>query len=397
MTQLGKNVAGYFLQDVLGAGGFGTVYRARKESSPDRALKILNPDLLDSPQAIARFEREVQTVRALQHRCSVDVYESGRLPDGSPFFVMELLDGEELSDAIARDGCVALAEVIRVLRPICDLLDATHQRGVVHRDIKASNVFLCRDGRVVLLDFGIAKMVGVSGMTLTLSQQVVGSPTAMSPEQLGGGLVSPRTDVYGLGAIAFHMLTARVAFRNESTVVMEHMHRHAQRERPSVNAAVPTDLDSVVVKAMAIDPLARQRSALEFFYEFEEAVLGRHGVPESSVQALVAFLKVGPCGEDPSLASQGVKSATAAHQRFLEAGFELVSAHSTARAYACRLHNDPRDAAAKEVVAQIEADFHRDAPHGSVLHTNTGEVLVMGRKIVGGAALTPKRQERNNG
>src|SRR6185503_7424125 len=157
----------------------------------------------------------------------------GRADDGRPWFAMELLDGVDLETHIAARGRLTPGEVLTVLGPICDALACAHDAGVIHRDIKASNVFLAADGRVVLLDFGIAKLSDPGiGAGLTLSRQSLGTPSAMAPEQVAGREASERTDVYALGALLYHMLVGEPPFADSSPTVMQYLHCHARRPRP---------------------------------------------------------------------------------------------------------------------------------------------------------------------
>ncbi len=261
----GDRAGPYEIEAFLARGGFGDVYRARDPRGEPVAIKVLREELATTTDSIARFEREVDAVARVQHASVIRVLGRGRLDRARPFFAMELLHGLSLADRIALRGAMPATEAIATLDRVCDALAAAHERGIVHRDIKASNVFLAGDGeRVVLLDFGVAKLLGDEGPGLTRSRQIVGTPACMAPEQLAGEPVDQRTDVYALGVLGYHMLTGTRPFANESPVMLQHLHRNARRPRPSAKVDVPEAIDRAVVAAMAVDPAARPAGARRF-------------------------------------------------------------------------------------------------------------------------------------
>jgi eukaryotic-like serine/threonine-protein kinase len=152
----GNRLGPYLLEAIIAEGGFGTVFRATGGPRGTAAVKLLHAELAGSPEALARFSREVDVLGRVRHPGIVEVLDVGRADDGRPWFAMELLAGEDLDTRIARRGRLTPAAALAVLDPVCDALASAHDAGIIHRDIKASNVFLAEDGRVVLLDFGIA-------------------------------------------------------------------------------------------------------------------------------------------------------------------------------------------------------------------------------------------------
>ncbi len=388
------NIVGYHVEEKLGSGGFGTVYRVCKEGQSDRALKVLNADLLTTATAASRFEREVHTLRSLGHRGTVQVFESGRLSDGSPFFVMELLHGEELAAVLTRTGRLAHSEILRILRPICATLQSAHEHGIVHRDIKASNVFLCSDGRVVLLDFGIAKALEAPGMTLTMTNQIVGSACAMSPEQLVGDPVSRQTDVYGVGALSFHMLTGTVPFASESLTMTQHLHGHAARVPPSSLAPVKLLVDRVIVRAMSLYARDRQASSEEFYRQLAAAMLGQQEESTRSAQAVVAHIQLGSCGDDAQKAGAGQQALSDVLEVLRSSEFTVVAKRMRGLCCARVLSNDV-DAAtierakSRQAIAQARALLLREGPAGSAINVEDGALLVAGQAIRSGSALVP--------
>ena len=390
----GDVVDGYAVQEKLGSGGFGTVYRVTREGHAPRALKVLNSDLMSTPVMVRRFEREVATVRALAHEGCVSMYESGRLADESPYFIMELLDGEDLGQRLERRGRMSYTEVLETLRPVCAVLQAAHAQGVVHRDIKASNVFLTTDGRTVVLDFGIAKVLETPGMTLTLTRQIIGTPCAMSPEQLMGRAVDARTDVYGLGALAFHMLTGVLPFASDSATVMQELHGYARRVLPSTQAPVSDAIDRVIVEAMAIDPTDRHVSCEEFFRALEFAICGGSRTVLRSAQAFVVHLQLGAAGDDVARAEARAQTCDQLLRVFREGGFQVLARSSRGAACALLLSEDAVAARVECARAEEVAVRAREVSGLAFeLVCSRGPVQVQGRAVLSGAALVPPRIE----
>lgn len=251
----GARVGPYVIEELIAAGGFGTVFRARHDKLGRlAALKVLHAELAHSPEAVERFRREAHAVNLIQHANVVDIFDVGVLDDGRPYFVMEYLEGHDLETQLAAHGPMNANEVLEVFDALCAALTATHAKGIVHRDIKASNVFMATyaaQTRIVLLDFGVAKLLDGGQSDLTTARHVVGTPTCMAPEQIRGEAVDGRTDVYALGALAFQLLTGAVAFGDESPAMMQHLHLTAAPPLPSQVATLDHDFDAVVARAMA--------------------------------------------------------------------------------------------------------------------------------------------------
>lgn len=254
-------VPGWILGRKLGEGGFGDVHEAEEASTGQpAALKILHAQFVTSPEMLARFDREVRVLERLQHPNVAKIYATGFDETGRPYLCMELLTGNDLATVIAQRGSLAPGDAHRVLEALCDALAAAHELGIVHRDLKASNVFVCEDSRIVLLDFGIAKLSDALAPELTASHQSLGTPGAMAPEQIHGGRVDHRADIYALGVLLFHMLTGRSPFADPSETMMQYLHLHARRPRVSAVVPVPERVDDVVIRAMAIEPDQRFES-----------------------------------------------------------------------------------------------------------------------------------------
>ncbi len=250
--------------DVIAAGGFGTVYQARHRSlGRNAAIKVLHPEVAGSEAVVRRFEQEAWAVNQIRHPHVVDIYDIGNY-EGQPYLVMELLEGEDLEAKLGRDGRLPPEDTLQVLQPLADALDASHGAGVVHRDIKASNVFMGPKGRVVLVDFGIAKLLNADGRGLTSSHHVLGTPTSMAPEQITGGDVDARTDVYALAALTYHMLTGKLLFDATSHLVVQHMHLYSAPPAPSSAAPLTERVDAVLLRALSKEPSDRHDSAGAF-------------------------------------------------------------------------------------------------------------------------------------
>ncbi|WP_438018011.1 serine/threonine-protein kinase [Sorangium sp. So ce315] len=266
----------YRIGSALAQGGFGVVYRGEHaERGTPAAVKVLHPELALHPDLVARFEREVEAMRRVRHPGVVEIFDVGRLADGRPYLVMELLEGADLAQHLRGRGRLPPEEALAVLDPLCSALEAAHAQAIVHRDIKPSNVFLCAGGdrpRVVLLDFGVAKLLDAPGPALTTSRHVVGSPSCMSPEQLMSRPVDARSDIYGLGALTYMMLTGEPPFSGASLVVLRQLHLFASPPRPSARARVSPALDRVVLQALSKTPAERQASVGEFIAGLRAAV-----------------------------------------------------------------------------------------------------------------------------
>jgi len=283
----GSTVGNFTIGARLASGGFGAVYRARDRAGDEVAIKILHPHHASNEAAVARFERESQAAASLQHPGIVKVLANDRLPDGRPWFAMELLVGRELEEEIRATGPCTMLACMWVLREVAEALAVAHAHGIIHRDIKASNVFLATD-RIVLLDFGVAKLLDLEDDHLTVTGMTVGTPASMAPEQARGAAVDARTDVYGLGAMLFHMLTGTKPFPGHETNELRFLHQHARRPRPSTHAKVPPVFDAIVSKAMAIDPGARYQTPLALVEAFEKVVISSGAMGAMSAMGATA-------------------------------------------------------------------------------------------------------------
>jgi serine/threonine-protein kinase len=263
--QLGQ----YRLMRLLGSGGMGNVYLAEHQLlKRPCAIKVIRPGQAADPQAIARFEREVQTTATLTHPNTIEIYDYGRTDDGTFYYVMEYLPGLSMADLVARHGPVPAERVIFLLRQACDALREAHSAGLIHRDIKPGNIFVAERGGVYdvvkLLDFGLAKgSEGSEGAQITQEGTVAGSPMFMSPEQALGQPSDARGDIYSLGAVGYFLLTGQPPF--QGTTAMELIVAHARdpvAPLTQLRPEVPPDVERLILRCLAKEPDERFQSAL---------------------------------------------------------------------------------------------------------------------------------------
>jgi serine/threonine protein kinase len=254
----GTEVGGYVVEGKIGEGGMGVVYGALHPRIGKRvAIKVLSPAFCGDPATVERFEQEARLVNEIKHPNIVDVFQFGELSDGRSFFVMEWLEGESLSARLER-GPLSTRETLDVLDAICDALEAAHEKGVIHRDLKSDNVFIVpvrKDKKVKLLDFGLAKLAGRSdpvSIHKTKEGIVVGTPAYMSPEQARGKTVDVRTDIYALGCLGYKMVTGRLPFHADNAMDLIVKQLNDAPPSPSKLAPnMPPSLSRTIVRMMA--------------------------------------------------------------------------------------------------------------------------------------------------
>ncbi len=389
-VQVGSRLGAYQLEAIIAEGGFGTVYRARGGPRGAAAVKLLHAELAGSPEALARFEREVSVLGRVRHPGIAEVLAVGRAADGRPWFAMELLAGVDLERRIAERGRLTPGDALDVLAPVADALAAAHDAGVIHRDIKASNVFLADGGRVVLLDFGIAKLSDpVVGAGLTVSRQSLGTPSAMAPEQVSGRAASERTDVYGLGALLYHMLVGEPPFADGSASVMQYLHCHARRPRPSARASLPAAIDDVVTGAMSIEPERRHAGPRELLAACRAALGGASGAGEP-IPALAVRVDVrvesqadelGPALDD----AEAVWSAARSH--FCTRGFVPALEASESMLFVRPLAPDAGPDGVAEFERMVTERAGRHPAVSVAVLSRSGDVSFAGRAPLAGSLL----------
>jgi serine/threonine-protein kinase len=247
----------------LGEGGMAVVYLGHDLLlGRDVAIKSPRPQFSADPGFRARFEREARAAASLSHPNIIDVYDVGE-DDGTPFIVMELVRGQSLKAIIAADAPFHPDDVAELLEQIGGALDYAHVRGYVHRDIKPGNILVDEHGRARLVDFGIAK--GLADGDLTEAGASFGTVGYLSPEQATGLMATPASDVYSVGVVAFEMLTGELPFAAETPVGVAMRHVHDAAPRPShVVPGLPSQIDPIILRALAKDPTRRWGSAGAF-------------------------------------------------------------------------------------------------------------------------------------
>jgi len=285
---IGETIGSYKILRELGGGGMGTVYLGQHTVIGRlAAIKRLLPSFSANEEMVGRMFNEARLTSLIRHPGLVDVYDFGRLPDGSAYIVMEYLEGETLANLVERQGRLAPDLARALARQIAAAVGAAHAKGIVHRDLKPDNVFIVVDeeldigARARVLDFGIAKLgAGLAGGGHhTRTGSIMGTPNYMSPEQCrGAGTVDARTDIYSLGCILFEMLTGRRLFEFEGVgeIIVAHLH-HVPPPPSQLEPSVPMWLDAVVAKLLAKDPAARYQT-------MDEVSLALGGRPKSRPQ-----------------------------------------------------------------------------------------------------------------
>jgi hypothetical protein len=274
-----RELGSYSLEGKLGEGGMGEVWRARHRMlARPAAIKLIRPavagdarlDVLE--EAVRRFEREAQVIARLRSPHTVDLFDFGMAADGAFYYVMELLDGLDADSLVQRFGPISAERAIYLLRQLCHSLSEAQSHGLVHRDVKPANMFLCHYGEeydfVKVLDFGIVGAVrdpADAAPMQTRENVVRGTPAFMAPEQAMGTGVDGRADIYAAGCVAYWLLTGQHVFTADTPMALMMRHVHTPPTRPSARTElpVPAALDDLVLSCLAKDPADRPQSAGE--------------------------------------------------------------------------------------------------------------------------------------
>jgi eukaryotic-like serine/threonine-protein kinase len=264
--QLGQ----YTLEEKIGSGGMGEVYRASHAMlRRPTAVKLISGGVSD--EQLRRFEKEVQLTAQLTHPNTISIYDYGRTPEGIFYYAMELLDGLTLEQLVQRHGPQPATRIVHILLQICGALREAHEAGLVHRDIKPANVILCFHGGlpdvVKVLDFGLVKQIATDAQpSHSNTGAIVGTPLFMSPEEISApDSVGPQSDLYSVGAVAYFLLTGEPVFSGENVIQVCGHHLHTPPVPPSQRTShkVPGDLETVVLACLAKQPSDRPPSAVE--------------------------------------------------------------------------------------------------------------------------------------
>lgn len=278
----------YDLVSRLGHGGMGVIYKAKRVDDGELvALKVLHSHLLNDVESKKRFELEAAACRDLKHRNIIEMKEFGFSKHGQPYMIMEYLEGKSLTDIIEKRGRLEVRRFINIFTQICDGLNHAHKKGVVHRDVKPSNVMIIKSEAGVdiakILDFGIAKRhMEENRDNLTPTGNVLGSPAYIAPEQCAGAEADPRSDIYSLGCVMYEALTGAPPFVHDSAIKVLLMQLSEQPKPLSVacpDAEFPLELETIMMRCLEKDPAARYQNASELGAElWTFAATGQRGI-----------------------------------------------------------------------------------------------------------------------
>ncbi len=300
----GTRLGPYEILAPLGAGGMGEVYRAR-DSRLDRdvAIKVLPEHLSQSPQALVRFVRETKAVAALSHPNILAIFDTGT-ENGISYAVTELLDGESLRARLTR-GPLPWRKAVEIGAALAEGLAAAHSKGITHRDLKPENIFLTRDGRVKVLDFGLARVeagpASADAQTQTQAGTVMGTPGYMSPEQVRGISAGPASDIFSLGCVLYEMISGGRAFAGQTAAeAMSSILRDTPGELGASGAQVPAELDRPIFCCLEKNPEERFQSARDLAFHLKAILNAPVGAaPSSRALDSIAVLPFSNASNDP--------------------------------------------------------------------------------------------------
>jgi serine/threonine protein kinase len=276
----------------IGSGGMGSVYRAQQtDMNRMVGVKILHPKLANRKDLVSRFRREARAMSHLAHPNTTKVFLYGELDDGSLYIVMEFLDGKNLNQTVRADGPFSVQRALPILIQVCGALDEAHKAGIIHRDMKPENIFLCQQGGLKdyakVLDFGLAKVtereMRPGSLILTQEGMVFGTPEFMSPEQAQGKVLTPASDIYSLAVILYEVLTGKLPY--DAKTPMDYIQAHVTVKPIPLDERVPDKhfpplLSKVIERALAKKPEDRFPSSAEFAAAMQAVLEGRTELPK---------------------------------------------------------------------------------------------------------------------
>jgi serine/threonine protein kinase/tetratricopeptide (TPR) repeat protein len=336
---------------ILGEGGMGAVYKAR-DIELDRviALKVIRPELASNPEILQRFKQELILARQVTDRNVIRIFDLGEA-GGIKYITMEYLEGESLYQILRRQGRVPVNEAVDIMRQIMSGLQAAHREGVIHRDLKPGNIMRDAQGRVVVMDFGLARSLVGDGMTRTGT--MMGTMEYMSPEQAEAKEVDARSDIFTAGLICYELLTGKMPFHADSAVASL-LRRMQERAAPPSDwdASIPQPVSELVSRCLERDPAQRWQSAQEILDRIDE-IQGRRPPPLilSSPPVSISTPPASTLQEQPPERPQ-------AHKERLLAATALVIVAAMAAAGGWWLRSRPRTAEIHNTVRVLLADFH---------------------------------------
>ena len=258
----------YEIRERLGTGGMGSVYRAKdRELDRSVAIKVIRPELAEQSDILRRFKQELILARQVTHKNVIRIFDLGE-DAGLKFITMEYIEGQSLKSMMDERGKLSYDESAGIIQQVCLALEAAHAEGVVHRDLKPQNIMVDKQGKILVMDFGIARGTGVAGMTMTGA--LVGTPDYMSPEQVRGDHVDARSDLFSLGIIYYELLTGKKPYSGGSAESAM-FRRTIERAKPpqEMDPQVPRYLSEVVAKCLETDVRDRYQTAKEIWHDLE--------------------------------------------------------------------------------------------------------------------------------
>jgi len=258
----------FHVDKVIGQGGMGAVYLATDSQMNEQvALKVMTNNIAEDPESVQRFRREGSAARKITHPNVIRIHDLGD-DAGLLFLSMEYFPGMTLAEMIARRPVTPLPEVKRILVQVCDALSAAHAAGVIHRDLKPQNILVNDQREVRVIDFGLAMTVYTRGMTAT--GMILGTPEYMAPEQVQGGLVDHRSDIYALGAVAYHLCAGRPPFVADTPIAVGFKHCSEQPAPPrQFRPDLPEQMEATILRCLEKDPDKRFEGATEVKQAFK--------------------------------------------------------------------------------------------------------------------------------
>jgi len=263
----------YEIIEELGKGGMGKVYRVEDtELKQEIALKLIKPEIATDKNTIERFRNELKIARNIRHNNICGMFDLGEAK-GSYFITMEYIRGEDLKGLIRKMSQLSAGQAITITKQVCKGLDEAHRLGVVHRDLKPQNIMIDTDGNARIMDFGIARSLDIKG--ITDAGVMIGTPEYMSPEQVEGKEIDPRSDVYSLGIILYEMVTGKVPFEGDTPFTVGVKQKSELPQNPQdINAQIPDDLNSVILKCLEKEKDKRYQNVKELHSELENIEKG---------------------------------------------------------------------------------------------------------------------------
>jgi len=266
----------YEIAEELGGGGMAVVYKGRdKYLNRLVTIKILRPEFTADKDFVNRFQHEAQAVASLSHPNIVSIYDVGQ-EDNIYYLIMEYVHGDNLKTLIKNEGPLLPEKAVRIAMQLCEALEHAHENNIVHRDVKPHNILITYDGRAKLTDFGIAREI--TAATFNYTDTIVGSVHYISPEQVRGQAVGPKSDLYSLGVVLYEMLTGKVPYQGDSPIAIAIKHIQEEAELPSrLNPRLNTELEKIILKAINKDPALRFQSAREMFAHLQTVISNAEG------------------------------------------------------------------------------------------------------------------------